>query len=84
MITCKSKEESIVERIIVCNLKQLLEERGLEQKQLSEMTKIREATISEMVRNKNKMFPRHVLEKIANALDIDDISKIITFKQNMD
>lgn len=73
-----------MERIIVCNLKQLLEERGLEQKQLSEMTKIREATISEMVRNKNKMFPRHVLEKIANALEIDDISEIITFKQNMD
>lgn len=71
-------------RIIVCNLKELLEKRGLEQKQLSEKTGVREATISEMVRNKNKMFPRHVLEKIADALDIDDISEILTFKRVAD
>ncbi|MGG3836578.1 helix-turn-helix transcriptional regulator [Paenibacillus thiaminolyticus] len=71
-------------RIIVCNLRGLLEERGLDQKQLSEMTGVREATISEMVRNKNKMFPRHVLEKIANALDIDDISELLRFKRVAD
>ncbi len=65
-------------RVVVSNLKKVLEERGIEQKQLAEMTEIREATISEIVRNKNKMFPRHVLEKIAEALNIDDIREIIT------
>lgn len=64
-------------RKVVCHLKRILEERGWEQKKLAEITGIREATISEMVRNKNKMFPRHTIEKIADALDIDDISLLL-------
>ncbi|UMR35905.1 helix-turn-helix transcriptional regulator [Paenibacillus polymyxa] len=64
-------------RTLVCDLKNLLLEKGWEQKRLSELTGIREATISEMVRNKNKMFPRQVLEKIINVLEIDDIAKLI-------
>ncbi|EHS56866.1 helix-turn-helix transcriptional regulator [Paenibacillus kribbensis] len=64
-------------RALVCDLKNLLLEKGWEQKKLSELTGIREATISELVRNKNKMFPRQVLEKIINVLEIDDITKLI-------
>ncbi|WP_149096144.1 helix-turn-helix domain-containing protein [Paenibacillus terrae] len=64
-------------RTLVCDLKNLLLEKGWEQKKLSELTGIREATISELVRNKNKMFPRQVLEKIINVLEIDDITKLI-------
>ncbi|QGQ97558.1 XRE family transcriptional regulator [Paenibacillus psychroresistens] len=59
------------------NLKSLLESKGWEQKKLSEVTGIREATISDMCRNINKMYSRQVLEKIADALEIDDINKII-------
>ena len=66
-------------RIIVCHLKQLLDERGMEQKELSKITNIREATISEMTRNINKMFPRSVLEKIADALELDDMNQLISF-----
>lgn len=64
-------------KVLVCHLKKILEERGWEQKRLAELTKIREATISDMVNNKNKMFPRHVIEKIADALNIDDISELL-------
>ncbi|MGG4214298.1 helix-turn-helix transcriptional regulator [Paenibacillus sp. FSL L8-0638] len=64
-------------KILVCDLKNLLLEKGWEQKKLSELTGIREATISELVRNKNKMFSRQVLEKIINVLDINDIAKLI-------
>ncbi|ALP36775.1 hypothetical protein ASL14_11980 [Paenibacillus sp. IHB B 3084] len=65
------------QRLLVCDLKNLLREKGWEQKKLAELTGIREATISEMVRNKNKMFPRQALEKIINVLDIDDIGKLL-------
>ncbi|WP_090739437.1 helix-turn-helix transcriptional regulator [Paenibacillus sp. Mc5Re-14] len=67
-------------KILSCNLKNILREKGLDQKDLSQMTGVREATISEMVRNKNKMFSRQVLEKIMNALDIDDIGKLLEIK----
>lgn len=65
------------QRLLVCDLKNLLREKGWEQKKLAELTGIREATISELVRNKNKMFPRQALEKIINVLDIDDIGKLL-------
>lgn len=64
-------------RKIRSNLKSLLDSKGWEQKKLSEVTGIREATISEMCRNINKTYPRQVLERIADALEIDDINKIM-------
>lgn len=68
-------------KIVICDLKNLLKEKGWEQKKLSELTGIREATISEMVRNKNKMFSRQVLDKIVSVLDIDDINKLIRIEE---
>lgn len=65
-------------RKIRCNLKKLLNDRGWEQKKLAEITEIREATISEMCRDSNKMFPRSVLEKIVEKLDLDDINELIS------
>ncbi|WP_245595208.1 helix-turn-helix domain-containing protein [Fictibacillus gelatini] len=66
--------------IVHCRLKELLEERKMEQKELASLTKIREATISEMCRNINKTFPRHIVEKIADALELNDINELITFE----
>ncbi|MFS1518535.1 helix-turn-helix domain-containing protein [Bacillus sp. SCS-151] len=63
--------------IVKSNLKQVLEAKNMEQKDLSKMTGIREATISEMCRDINKMFSRNVLNKIVNALDITDINELI-------
>ncbi|MBD8501024.1 helix-turn-helix domain-containing protein [Paenibacillus arenosi] len=61
------------------SFKKLLDQKGMEQKDLSEIAKVRETTISEMARNINKMFPRHVLEKIADALDIKNMNDLISF-----
>ena len=68
-------------RTINCKLKYILEDRGWEQKKLAEMTGIREATISELCRNINKTYPRNVLEKIADALEINDISELIQIEK---
>lgn len=62
---------------IKCNLKQILIDKGWEQKKLAEVTGIREATISELCRDINKTFPRTVLERIAEALEIKDIGELI-------
>ncbi|MDY0409954.1 helix-turn-helix domain-containing protein [Virgibacillus soli] len=65
-------------KIIVIRLKEVLTERGLEQKQLAEMTGLTERTISELVNNKTLRYPKSALESIINALDITDINDIIT------
>ncbi|NYE07306.1 DNA-binding Xre family transcriptional regulator [Bacillus niacini] len=66
-------------RRVEIKLKDLLNERGIEQKKLAEMTGLTERTISELVNNKVKRVPKEALEKIADALDIDKMSDILTF-----
>ena len=58
-------------------LKDAIKRKGWDQKTLAAKADVREATISEMCRDNNKMFPREVMNRIANALDIDDIREII-------
>lgn len=65
-------------KVIEVRLKDLLKERGIEQKQLASMANLTERTVSELVNNKTKRYPKEALEKIANALGIDDINEIIT------
>lgn len=62
---------------IQIRLKEQLEQRGMTQKELSELTDIRAATIHDLYHDKSKQFPRHVLEKIVNALDIDDMNELL-------
>ncbi len=61
--------------MIRSNLSILLEKRGLKQKDLANMTKIRPNTISDIVNEEIKQYPANVLEKICEALDcnIEDI-----------
>jgi len=59
-------------------LDEVLKRRGLTQKELAEMTGIRPAAISELYNNQRKSINREHIEKIANALDIDDINEILT------
>jgi transcriptional regulator with XRE-family HTH domain len=58
-------------------VKDLLHKRGLTQVQLSELTGIRQAAISEMSRDIRENVSLRHLEKIANALNITDIREII-------
>jgi len=69
-------------RKITIRLNEVMKERGLTQTQLSEMAKVRQAAISEMSRNLREQVNLRTLEKIADALDIDDISELIVIENN--
>ncbi|WP_368986173.1 helix-turn-helix domain-containing protein [Caldifermentibacillus hisashii] len=62
---------------IKTRIKDELEARGMTQKELADLTGIRPATINDLYHDRSKQFPRDVLEKIASALNIDEISEII-------
>ena len=73
-----------MKKIIEVRLKPLLKERGIEQKELAEIAGLTERTVSELVNNKTKRYPKEALEKIAVALNIDDINDIITIVNEED
>ena len=58
-------------------LKEVLEERGIKQKELAELTGIRESTISDIVRGSRTVINFEHLGKIAEALKIEDIREIV-------
>lgn len=58
-------------------LKSILDERKMTQKELSQMTKIRESTISDIARGTRTVLNYDHLERIANALNLVDIREII-------
>lgn len=62
---------------IELRLKELLKERGLEQKELAEMAGLTERTVSELCNNKMRRYPKDALEKIMTALEIEDMNELI-------
>jgi putative transcriptional regulator len=70
------------QRKIKSNLKQLLIKHDIDQKTLHKLSKVREATIGEMVNDKNKTFSRENLNSIINALGINDIEELITIVED--
>ena len=65
-------------RIIVVRLRDLLHEKGYDQKRLANETGLTERTISELVNGKMKRYPKEAIERIASVLDVDDINEILT------
>lgn len=63
------------------NLGELLKTRGWDQKKLVEETGLNPRTISELVNDKTIRINKNALEKIAGALNIEDISEIIQFRK---
>jgi putative transcriptional regulator len=63
-------------------LKEVLKERGLEQKELAQMAGLTERTVSELCNNKLKRYPKDVLEAIMSALQIDDLNILFRIKGN--
>ncbi|MDA1612205.1 helix-turn-helix transcriptional regulator [Bacillus cereus] len=63
-------------------LKEQLEKRGLSQKDLSEATGVRAATIHDLYHNKSKQLPIKAIEKIATKLQIADIRELIILKES--
>lgn len=73
--------ERKVDRVrLVIHLKQRMKERGITQMELSEMSGVRQATISQLSRGHIERLHVPTLEKIAWALGIEDITKLITFE----
>ena len=58
-------------------LKEVMEERGVTQLKLSEMTGIRQAAISEMVNNRRDTINKGHLEAICKALGITSFDDIL-------
>lgn len=65
-------------------LKELLDERGMKQKELAEKTSIRESTISDICRGSRTVMNFEHIAKIAEVLEIKDIREIIELKKNDD
>jgi putative transcriptional regulator len=59
----------------------LLEERNITQKKLAQISGIRESTISDIVRGTRTVINFEHLSKIAEALEIDNISQLIDFEE---
>lgn len=62
-------------------VKELLEERNITQKKLAQISGIRESTISDIVRGTRTVINFEDLSKIAEALEIDNISQLIDFEE---
>lgn len=68
--------------VVEFKLKEILQERNLTQKELSKKSKVREATISDIVRGTRTVINFKHLAAIAEALEITKIDEIMEFKNN--
>jgi transcriptional regulator with XRE-family HTH domain len=66
--------------ILKTKLKEILKERGMTQKELSELTKLRPNAISEITKNTRDSINREHIGKIAEALNIKDPNEILYFE----
>ena len=62
-------------------VKELLDEKGITQKKLAELAGVRESTKSDIVRGSRTVINFEHLSKIATALEISDIRKIIDLEE---
>jgi putative transcriptional regulator len=58
-------------------LKSVLDKKGVSQKELAQMTGLREATISELVNDSRSAYNKKHLLKIMEVLNISDLSEIL-------
>ncbi|WKL00926.1 helix-turn-helix transcriptional regulator [Paenibacillus amylolyticus] len=70
--------------MIRLKLNELMDERGLNPRQISNMTGIRWNTVSDMAENKSKAWSPENLDKIMVALELSDISQLIEYKQDQE
>ncbi len=65
---------------IKVRLKEILEKKNIKQKELAELTHIRESTISDICRGTRTVMNFDHIARIAEALNITDIGDIIELK----
>ena len=65
---------------IKLKVKDLIDEKGMTQKTLAQLSGIRESTISDIVRGTRTVINFEHLSKIEDALKVNDIRELIDFK----
>ncbi len=66
--------------VVKLKVKEAIEDRGITQKKLAEMSGIRESTISDIVRGSRTVINFEHLSKIAEALEVNTITELIDFE----
>lgn len=69
-----------MKRYVHVKIKELLIKHNISLRELSRLTDIRHAALSELANNKRQNINFGHIERIAEALDIDDIREIIDLK----
>ena len=69
-----------MEKKVVIKIKELLVENNISLRELSRLTDIRHATLSELSNHKRENINFRHIEKIAGALGVDDIRDIIDLR----
>lgn len=64
---------------IKVKIHELVTQRGISLRELSRLTDIRHATLSELANQKRQNINFNHIEKIADTLELDDIREIIDF-----
>jgi len=71
-----------MEKKVIINIKELLLEYNISLRELSRLTDIGHDKLSKLANQKRQSIHFRYLEKIAEALNIEDIRKIIDFEKN--
>lgn len=67
-------------KIVVVKIAELAKERGISIRELSRLADVRHAALSELSNGKRKSIHFSHIERIAEALEIEDIREIIDFE----
>ncbi|MBC1935940.1 helix-turn-helix transcriptional regulator [Listeria grandensis] len=70
-----------MEKVVVVNLKSLVEKHGISMKELSRLADIEPAILSKLVNNKRQSIYFDHIARIADALDVKDIREIIDIEE---
>ncbi|WP_309120999.1 helix-turn-helix transcriptional regulator [Paenibacillus sp.] len=67
--------------MLMLKLDQAMAMKGVNTRQLSEMTGIRWNTVDDMAKNKAKHWSPENLEKVMQALEIEDVADLIEYRK---
>lgn len=65
-----------MKKVLKIRLKEILREKNIEQKELASMTGLTTRTVSELCTNTMKRYPREVIPKIVDALNITSFDEL--------
>lgn len=73
---------NILGRYVIINLKNLVESRNISLRELARLSDIEPSIINKLSNNKHERISLRHIERIADALEIDDIREIISIESH--